>query len=258
MATFLLLHLSPSVKKALHSLPAFKAALLRDVTDTFSMWQIIKDTYCRSTGRAQVLQLKNFLQSTQGTIAHEDYVELIQDGLATTIANYESVEHPGHISIDALACGIYLAGLDKSFFRFILEQTWLENPTGRVTGLPAILAAYQIYARQHRDEMQPASEYASALVAAKIVLSGLCLTCSGPVTLKNSYGKFMKYCPPCYCDKKSMKDLKLVRPGPIVKKASSAELLAARAMVAAADQVSSSSSIPTVSRQLDDSESDSD
>ena len=253
-ATFILVHLSPSVKKALLSIPAFKAALLREVTDTFVMWTIIKDAYCRSTGRAQVSQLRDFLQSSQGTLSHEDYVEKIQDGLVTTIANYESAAHPGFISIDALACGIYLSGLDKDFFRFILEQTYLANPNGRVLGLPVLIADYQIYARQHRDESKPASDYASALVAATVVKSGLCLTCSGPVTMKNSFGKVLKYCSPCYRDKKSKEDVKFNRPGPIVKKPSPADLLAARAMVAAADldKVSSSTVLPT----LDDSDSD--
>ena len=251
-ATFMLLHLSPSVKKALLSVPAFKTALLREVTDTFSMWTIIKHSYCRSTGRAQVSQLRTFLQSSQGNLPHEDYVEKLQDGLVTTIANYESDIHPGYISIDALACGIYLSGLDKDFFRFIMEQTWLANPTGRVTGFPQLISDYQLYARQHRDELRPASDYASALVA-KVAKAGVCLTCSGPVVMKNSFGKFVKYCSPCYRDKKSKEDVKLVRPGPIIKKASPSELLAARALVAAADLVSS----PTVfTSTLDDSDSD--
>ena len=115
-----------------------------------------------------------------------------------------------------------------------------------------LIADYQIYARQHRDESKPASEYASALVAAKVVKSGVCMTCSGPVTMKNSFGKLLKYCSPCYRDKRSKEDIQSHRPGPIVKKPSPADLLAARAMVAAADSVSSSIVLTT----LDDSDTD--
>ena len=248
LSSCILLHLSPDVSKDLLSTASFVTALHKEITDTFDMVKIIQDLYGKGSGRTRVRQLKLFLSSQQGTSSHESYMEMIKQGVDTTLANYESSAFPGFISIDSLSSAIYLSGLDQEAFKFKLEASHIAHPDGQFTGLSSLMADYQIYARQHRDDSKTSLEYASALVATTSVPLHKCATCKAPVQINSRSGRPFPLCQPCYRDKMS----KTKSPGPVVKKPTAADLLAARAMIAAHDvQVSLT---PHIS--LDESDSD--
>lgn len=241
LSHFIVTHLGPDPTRAVYSDPQFLAAMNKPISDTFEMKRIIDKMYSKGTGRTVVRQLQNFLNCKQGDLSHEAYIEAIKAGAMTTAKNYESPGHPGFISVAALTCGIYLGGLDPAQFQFKLQSTYL-NPIGSLTDFDALAADYQIYSREQANNTLP-TQYSSALVA-----SGtgggpprrLCVTCSAPLlpTPVNFHGRPFRFCGPCHRAQLSKGKDYAGKPGPIVKKATSAELLAARALIAANDAVS--------------------
>ena len=262
LSHFLIVHLGADVTRAVYSDPKFVAALSSPITDTFAMLSIIDTLYGKGTGRTVVKQLQHFLNCRQGDLSHEAYVELIKDGVITTTANYEVASIPGYISIDALSCAIYLGGLDSDKFKAKLDATYVANPTGFVTDLHALVADYSLYAREQLSVSATPSQYTSALVASGGGVSPRslkCATCFAPMlpTNVNRFGKPNRYCPPCYRQQQATFNSSNGKPGPIVKKATAAELLAARALIAAHD-TPSPIVLPTSSAATFAADSDSD
>ena len=232
LTNFILVHLGSDVSKGLHANQLFVDALHKDITDTYDMVDIIKAQYSKGTGRTVVRQLQQFLGAQQGTLSHEAYVEFIKDNEITTRANYESIVHPGFIAISDITAAIYLNGLDPLFFKFKLENTYVSNPTGRFTDAAPLMADYQIYAREHRDDSTSPTQYSSALVAKSV--SGVvkkCTICSGPVQGLDKKGLPYTRCLPC--SRALWSKNSHAKPGPIVNKPTAAQLLDIRAMVAA-------------------------
>ena len=247
-AHFIILHLGSDVKKGLFANPLFVTALRSNVTDTFAMMTIISDQYSKGTGRTKVKQLQHFLGVKQGDLSHEAYVEKINEGELATRANYESVANPGFIAISDLAATLYLGGLDPLFFKYKLELVYASNPTGHFPDVASLMADFAVYAREHRDDSLSPLQYSSALVANSLpVLAAValtlpgspkCIACSAPITTVDARTQLPhKHCGPCFRDFMSKRKSvnRYDKPGPIVKKPTSAQLLAARAMVASFD-----------------------
>ena len=135
------------------------------------------------------------------------------------------------------------------------------NPVGSLTVFDALVADYQIYSREQAHNTLP-SQYSSALVASGTGGGSprrLCVTCSAPLlpTPVNFHGRPFRFCGPCHRAQLSKSKDYAGKPGPIVKKATPSELLAARALIAANDAVSlSTGGISASSCSLSASEHD--
>ena len=239
LSSFILLHLSEDVKKGLMAQSLFTTALHKSpMADTFAMMTMIKDQFSKGTGRTVTSLFSNFLSLKQGTMSHEAFVEAIKDGELTTRANYESPLHPGYIAINDISAGIYLSGVCSTLFKYKLEHLFVNNPTGRFSDVDALMADFQLYAREHRLESTDPTQYSSALVAG-VKSTGpvvqTCRTCNASVTAINPRTKKVHaYCVPCTRLFNSQRQ-SVVKPGPVVAKPTAAQLLAARALVAADD-----------------------
>ena len=125
---------------------------------------------------------------------------------------------------------------------------YASNPTGHFPDVASLMADFAVYAREHRDDSLSPLQYSSALVANSLpVLAAValtlpgspkCIACSAPITTVDARTQLPhKHCVPCFRDfmstRKSVNGYD--KPGPIVKKPTSAQLLAARAMVASFD-----------------------
>ena len=61
----------------------------------------------------------------------------------TFTLNFESLDHPGHVSIAELASFLYLAGLNRAEFRRALDELLHNHPTGRFPDPTALMSQVQ-------------------------------------------------------------------------------------------------------------------
>ena len=81
--------------------------------------------------------------------------------------DFESVEHPGYVSIPELTSFLYLAGLNRGEFRRALDEFLQNHPTGRFPNPTALMSQLQSWKIANslsftRDEV---SAQGSALIA---------------------------------------------------------------------------------------------
>lgn len=255
LVSFILGSLGSDVRKCLNADVNFIAALHKPITDTFDMFNIIVATYSQGTGRSKIRSLQQFLALKQGDGSYESFVERLKDGELTTLANYGSPQHAGYIALDVIIVALLLGGVDQTAFQFKLATYFAENPTGNFPASAPLIKSLQIYARESKDTSPTPLQYSSALIAdvadlpvvskssaiaAVAVVKPVkrkCATCNCPI---NHLNRHFKLCTPCHRDSLSKVNLADLKPGPIVQKPTTAQLLAARAMLADYDTMASS------------------
>jgi hypothetical protein len=263
LADFIITHLGSDVKKELYSTPTFVVALHKEITDTFAMLDIIRDMYSKGTSRTKIKCFKTFLGISQGDLSHAAYMETVKDQLAITKANFASPGHLGHMDLDLMGVIIYLGGLNMAHFQpkydaFIAGDASRSLDT---INLSDLMLDFNTYYRE--KDTSPLNYVASFTAAADTALAVAtvasaspgttkCVTCSGPTTIDPRTGKSFSRCLPCSRDFMSKKRAQGAqhKPGPIIAKPTSAQLLHARAMVAAADAVSTPAQALLLARSL--------
>ena len=233
-------YLSPDIKLFLSShQPWIDACNTRPTTDNFTKYRILQLLYNVGTGKTKNKALCAWLSTKQGTGTCSQFLDAVMTGKEITTANYGAGLHPGYIAINDLTGAIVLNGLNTNFKQF-LDNFYVNNPTGNVLDLPALLKSAAVYAREQLDDV-PADQYAAALAAIVVKIIN-CGTCGVPIDSKlNRYGKPFRFCIPCSRDYASKQ---LSKPGPVIPKQSAAAKTVSRANVAASIGSSSSSVIP--------------
>lgn len=262
LADFIITHLGSDVKKELYAHPLFIAALHAEITDTFAMLQIISDLYSKGTSKTTIRMFQKFLSITQGDLSHAAYMELIKDNLEITRANFESPEFPGKMDLNLMGVIIYLGGLNMTHFQAKYDSFIAANPSSTLDKIDlqtAMLEFNMFYREKETSPLNYASTFmaeadaklpAVAAVASTPSGTSKCVTCSGPTTINPITGKSYSFCLPCNRDRMSKKRGQGAKPGPLVAKPTPAQLLAARAMVTAADAAPSPAQALSIARAM--------
>lgn len=223
-------YLSTDVKLQLASHQPWLDACNKPVTDNFGKYRILQKMYSQGTGKTKNRELGNWLNTKQNNDSCAKFLDAVKTGEEITRANYESKAFPGHIALADLTGAIVLNGLNVGFKSF-LENYYLDNPTGLVVDLPALLKSAALYAREQIEEVPP-DQYAAALTA--ILVKYKCIDCDAPIEALNKFGKPFKCCLPCTRNRQSKQFASRAdKPGPVIPKQSTAAKTSARANVAA-------------------------
>ena len=104
---------------------------------------------------------------SQADSPHELYMDYITSMTETFRLDFESTDHPGHVSINEFASFLYLAGLNRGEFRRALDELLHNHPTGRFPDPTALISQLQSWKIANslsftRDEV---STQGSALIA---------------------------------------------------------------------------------------------
>ena len=231
----------------------------KKVTDNFGKYRILQKLYSQGTGKSKNKALGAWLNTKQNTDSCAKFLDDVKTGEDITIANYGSNAHPGYIAISDLTGAIILNGLNSGFKSF-LEKYYLDNPTGHVVDLQALLKSASLYAREQLEEV-PSDQYAAALSAIATKLK--CLNCDAPIEYKlhPKHGKPYRRCLPCARDFISrMNDKratsKVDKPGPVVPKQSTAAKTLARANVASIATTPAATAGGFIPLEMSDSDED--
>ena len=80
---------------------------------------------------------------SQADSPHELYMDQVTSMTETFKFDFESLAHPGHVSIAELASFLYLAGLNRGEFRRALDELLHNHPTGRFPDPTALMSQLQ-------------------------------------------------------------------------------------------------------------------
>lgn len=229
-------HLGVDCLAAATNNPNFMAALHADITDCVGMMAELKNLFGKGTGRIVNSQLHSFLMLKQNNLSFPLFIEKFLEHRETTLANYGSLVHANHISIDDLCAGIFLSAIDQTMFKTKLDNYFVAHPTGRGVQLNGLLTDFQIYAREQRSELPV--DYSVSMVASNTKVSTstpaqrLCVDCKVPIHgYYHSNNKPFKRCKAC-SQLHSSKQQAALKPGPVVLKPSKSAVLANRSLVA--------------------------
>ena len=118
-------HLGVDCLAAATNHPNFMAALHADFTDCVGMMAELKNLFGKGTGRIVNSQLHSFLMLKQNNLSFPLFIEKFLEHRETTLANYGSLVHANHISIDDLVQEYSLVPLTKQCSRRSLTTTLL-------------------------------------------------------------------------------------------------------------------------------------
>ena len=80
---------------------------------------------------------------TQGTSAHEAYMDEVTTMAETFALDFGSTEHLGYVRLSEITSFLYLAGLNRNEFRRALDELLQNHPTGRFPDPTALMSQLQ-------------------------------------------------------------------------------------------------------------------
>jgi hypothetical protein len=250
------LYLGPDVKKSLSTNRSWVTACNRAVTDNFTKYCILLKLYSHGTGKSKNRKLMEFMTCQQPIdMSYAQFVENINNGELTNLANFESKIYPGYIKFSDLKSAVFL---NPTKFQFFLDKFYVDHPTGTVPDLDELMNTAAIYAREQMSDIKP-DQYSVSLVAS--TQSSLkCSSCSVPIPhVLNRFGRPHTKCSPCFrawfSQRKADKTVS-PKPGPIVPKLSASDKTLARANVSSTTSLPDSISAMTILLDSDDEQSD--
>jgi hypothetical protein len=72
-----------------------------------------------------------YVNIAQNNMSHEAYIEQINSMVDTFKLSFNSIEHPGYVSLSELKSFFYLTGLIRTEFQRAIDEISQNNPTGR-------------------------------------------------------------------------------------------------------------------------------
>ena len=128
-----------------------------------------KDIHSIGNATTKLHRTRLYMNITQGSSAHEVYMDQVTTMAETFALDFKSTEHPGYVRLSEITSFLYLAGLNRTEFRRAIDDLLQNNPSGRFPD-PSILMT-QLQAWKIANSLSFASDetstQGSALVAAK-------------------------------------------------------------------------------------------
>jgi hypothetical protein len=91
--------------------------------DTFTIWEMIRNTHLHGSGRTKLRHLSEWL-ATKQTTSHEAYMGEIRQRGRLVLSAFGSDTHEGFIAYDSLLRALYLNGLDQAAFQRPLDEIY--------------------------------------------------------------------------------------------------------------------------------------
>ena len=143
--------------------PAYQ--LLPIGSRSYAFYVMIRSIHSIGNAATKLHRTRLYVNISQADLPHEAYMDLV----TTMTETFESVEHPGYVSIPELTSFLYLAGLNRGEFRRTLDELLQNHPTGRFPNPTALMSQLQSWKTANslsftRDEV---SAQGSALIASR-------------------------------------------------------------------------------------------
>lgn len=145
--------------------PAYQ--LLPIGSRSYAFYVMIRSIHSIGNAATKLHRTRLYVNISQADLPHEAYMDLVTTMTETFKLDFESVEHPGYVSIPELTSFLYLAGLNRGEFRRALDELLQNHPTGRFPNPTALMSQLQSWKIANslsftRDEV---SAQGSALIA---------------------------------------------------------------------------------------------
>ena len=121
--------------------PAY--SLLPIGSRSYAFYVMARDIHSIGNATTKLHRTRLYVNISQADLPHETYMDLVTTMTETFKLDFESVEHPGFVSIPELTSFLYLAGLNRGEFRRALDELLQTNPTGRFPDPTALMSQLQ-------------------------------------------------------------------------------------------------------------------
>ena len=167
---YLYRHISPKSLTSIKTHPLYlQYEALPIGKRSFVFYGMAKDIHSIGNATTKLHRTRLYMNITQGSSAHEVYMDQVTTMAETFALDFGSTEHPGYVRLSEITSFLYLAGLNRTEFRRAIDDLLQNNPSGRFPD-PSILMT-QLQAWKIANSLSFASDktstQGSALVAAK-------------------------------------------------------------------------------------------
>ena len=138
-------------------------------TRSYPFYRMARDIHSIGNATTKLHRTRLYVNIAQNDMSHEAYIEQITSMADTFTLDFDSIEHPGYVSLSELKSFFYLAGLNRSEFRRAIDEILQNNPTGRFPDPGALMAQLQAWkvANSLSFTHDAVSEQGSALISSK-------------------------------------------------------------------------------------------
>ena len=163
-------HLSPASHTSIKTHVDYPAYQLLPIgARSYAFYSMARSIHSTGNAATKLHRTRQYVNISQADSPHEVYMDQVTSMTETFTLDFESLAHPGHVSIAELASFLYLAGLNRGEFRRALDELLHNHPTGRFPDPIALMSQHQSWKIANslsftRDEV---SVQGSALIASK-------------------------------------------------------------------------------------------
>ena len=163
-------HLSPASHTSIKTHADYPAYQLLPIgARSYAFYSMARSIHSTGNAATKLHRTRQYVNISQADSPHEVYMDQVTSMTETFTLDFESLAHPGHVSIAELASFLYLAGLNRGEFRRALDELLHNHPTGRFPDPTALMSQLQSWKIANslsftRDEV---SVQGSALIASK-------------------------------------------------------------------------------------------
>ena len=167
---YLYRHISPKSLTSIKTHPLYSQYEALPIGKrSFVFYGMARDIHSIGNATTKLHRTRLYMNITQGSSAHEVYMDQVTTMAETFALDFGSTEHPGYVRLSEITSFLYLAGLNRSEFRRAIDNLLQNNPSGRFADPSALMAQLQAWkiANSLSFASDETSIQGSALVAAK-------------------------------------------------------------------------------------------
>ena len=112
---------------------------------SFVFYGMARDIHSIGNATTKLHRTRLYMNITQGSSAHEVYMDQVTTIAETFALDFESTERPGYVRLLEITSFLYLAGLNRSVFRRAIDNLLQNNPSGRFLDTSALMAQLQAW-----------------------------------------------------------------------------------------------------------------
>ena len=144
-------------------------------TRSYPFYKMARDIHSIGNATTKLHRTRLYVNIAQNDMSHEAYIEQITAMADTFTLDFNSIEHPGYVSLSELKSFFYLAGLNRTEFRRAIDEILQNNPTGRFPDPGALMAQLQAWkiANSLSFTHDTVSTQGSALISSKPLATNL-------------------------------------------------------------------------------------
>ena len=137
-------HLSPASHTSIKTHADYPAYQLLPIgARSYAFYTMARSIHSTGNAATKLHRTRQYMNISQANSPHELYMDHITSMTETFRLDFESTDHPGHVSINELASFLYLAGLNRGEFRRALDELLHNHPTGRFPDPTALMSQLQ-------------------------------------------------------------------------------------------------------------------